>query len=147
MSTSSLPIERHPDMLEMHDRYDRIASNPAMQVDSGLVLLAGLYMAGSPWIVGFSDVTAMLVPTVIVGLAVAFAAVTFTSEYRRLHGMAFTIPVLGAWMIISPWVITGVTTTTAMIWSCVVAGAVVVVCGLAMAGMAGMALMQGRRRH
>lgn len=142
MSTSSLPIERHPDMLEMHDRYDRIASNPVMQVDSGLVLLAGLFMAGSPWIIGFSDVTAMLVPCVIVGLAVAFAAVAFTSEYRRLHGMAFTIPVLGVWMIISPWVITGVTTTTAMIWSCVVGGAVVVVCGL---GMAGMALMPSRR--
>lgn len=143
MSTSSLPIERHPDMLEMHDRYDRIASNPMMQTDSGLVLLAGLFMAGSPWIIGFSGVTAMTVPTLIVGLAVAFAAVAFTSAYRHLHGMAFTIPLLGVWMIISPWVITGVTTTTPMIWSSVVAGAVVVVGGL---GMAGMALLPSRRR-
>lgn len=143
MSTSSLPIERHPDMLEMHDRYDRIASNPMMQTDSGLVFLAGLFLAGSPWIIGFSAVTAMTVPTVIVGLAAAFAALAFTSQYQRLHGMAFTIPVLGAWMIVSPWLISGVTTTTSMIWSTVVCGAVVVICGL---GMAGMAFLPSRRR-
>lgn len=143
MSTSSLPIERHPDMLEMHDRYDRIASNPLLQVDSGLALLAGLFLAGSPWIIGFSAMTAMTVPTVILGLAVALSAVAFTSRYQHLHGMAFTIPVLGVWAIISPWVISGVTTSTAMIWSTVLAGAVIVVCGLAMAGFA---LMPARRR-
>ncbi|ELB85724.1 hypothetical protein Rwratislav_48699 [Rhodococcus wratislaviensis IFP 2016] len=55
----------------------------------------------------------------IAGIDVVLPAVGFTSAYGRTHGMAFAFvaPLLGVWMIISPWVVAGVATTTGMIWS------------------------------
>lgn len=44
---------------------------------------------------------------------------------QAADGVAFTIPVLGLWMIVAPWVVVGVTTTTPMIWSNVLGGAAV----------------------
>lgn len=67
----------------------------------------------------------------IAGLAVALLAAAFGSAYGRTHGMTFVAPVLGIWLVVSPWLVTGVTTSTAMIWSNVVVGAVVCVLGLA----------------
>lgn len=99
------------------------------------MLVTGLYAAASPWIVGFDDQWSLAVNNLIAGIAVAVLAVGFTSAYGRTHGMTFVAPLLGVWMIVSPWVVANVNTTTAMIWSNVVGGAVVCVIGLAITAM------------
>jgi len=48
----------------------------------------------------------------------------------RAHGMTWTLPVLGVWVILSPWIMPGFALTTGMIWSNVVAGALLTFLGL-----------------
>jgi hypothetical protein len=71
----------------------------------------------------------------IAGIAVALLAVGFTSAYGRTHGMSFVAPLLGLWMIVSPWLVADVSTTTGMIWSNVLGGAIVCLLGLGVTAM------------
>lgn len=125
MATADVRMERHPDIVALRAHYDEAAENPVAQAADGLTVLAGLYLAASAWIVGFSDSASLAITNLIAGVVVAALAVGFTSAYGRIHGVAFTIPVLGLWMIVAPWVVVGVTTTTPMIWSNVLGGAAV----------------------
>ena len=66
----------------------------------------------------------------IAGIAVAVLAYGFATALDRTHGMTWTMPVLGVWVIFSPWILQGLTLTAGMIWSNVVAGAVLTFLGL-----------------
>jgi hypothetical protein len=44
--------------------------------------------------------------------------------------MAWTLPVLGVWLIVSPWIVEGSRPDAGMIWSNVVAGALLTFLGL-----------------
>jgi SPW repeat len=57
--------------------------------------------------------------------------VGFGSALDRTHGLTWVTPLLGVWMIISPWILRGVSPTAGMIWSNVVSGALIVVLGAA----------------
>ncbi|WP_063007731.1 SPW repeat protein [Nocardia kruczakiae] len=50
--------------------------------------------------------------------------------YGCVHGIVWAAPLIGGWMIISPWVVSGNVAHPATIWSNVVAGAVAVLHGL-----------------
>src|SRR5581483_9493786 len=65
-------IAQHPDMAEMRARYARILDGGQAVAVDGLVLLTGLYLAVSPWVVGFAgSAPRMAVNDLILGLAVA----------------------------------------------------------------------------
>jgi hypothetical protein len=128
MSTAHSSIDHHPDLLALRARYERVAESMSAHVTFGLVLLTGLYVAASPWIVGFSGTGSLATSDLIVGIAVAFLAYGFATALDRAHGMTWTLPVLGVWVIVSPWIL--VTPTDGMIWSNVVAGAVLALLGL-----------------
>lgn len=147
MSTSSthVPMHTHPDIVEMRERYDRMAEQPTAQITDGLILLAGLYAAGSAWIIGFADQTALATTNLICGLAIAVVAMALVSAYSRTHGLAFVVPLLGLWLIVSPWLVAGVDTSTAMIWSHVIVGAVLCVLGLATVSMGTRSMDTGSR--
>lgn len=121
----------HPDVAAMRERYDLAASQPAMQVVDGLTLLSGLYLALSPWIVGFIDRQGITVNNLVVGLAVAVLAIGFTAAFGRTHGLTWVLPILGVWTIIAPWVIRGDQSTVGSIWSNVLVGLVITALGLA----------------
>lgn len=127
----------HPDIVEMRERYDLAGSQPGMQVVDGLTLLSGLYLALSPWIVGFTDRTGITINNLVTGLVVAGLALAFTAAFGRTHGLAWVLPVIGIWTIIAPWVIRGDQSTTGSVWSNVLIGIIITVLGLA-------ALMAGR---
>ncbi|WP_433522591.1 SPW repeat protein [Nocardia pseudovaccinii] len=136
MSTSAhTAIHTHPDIVALRERYDQAAEHPTAQVTEGLMLLSGLYAAASAWITGFAGQTTLTMTNLICGIAIALLALAFGSAYGRTHGMAFVAPLLGVWLIVSPWIVADVDTTTAMIWSNVVVGAVVCVLGLATAAV------------
>jgi hypothetical protein len=130
MSTVHSSIDHHPDLLALRARYERVAESMSAHVTFGLALLAGLYVAASPWIVGFTDTRHLTVCDFIAGIAVAFLAYGFATGLDRSHGMTWTLPVLGLWVIFSPWILPGVTLTAGMIWSNVVAGVVLTFLGL-----------------
>ncbi|CQD04017.1 transmembrane protein [Mycobacterium lentiflavum] len=130
MSTVHSSIDHHPDLLALRARYERVAESVSAHVTFGLALLTGLYVAASPWIVGFSGTAALAASDFIVGIALAFLAYGFATTLDRAHGMTWTLPVLGLWVFVSPWVVTGVALTTGTIWSHVVAGALLTFLGL-----------------
>ncbi|MBO8187168.1 SPW repeat protein [Streptomyces spirodelae] len=134
--TTGSTIEHHPDLVEMRARYEKAGSTPTAQLVEGLSFLTGLYVAISPWVVGFDSATRLTVSNLIVGLAFAVLALGFGSAYERTHLLGWTAPLLGAWVIISQWVIDGASTTGEIIANNVAAGGVAALCGLAVMGLA-----------
>lgn len=123
-------MNTHPDLAELRTKYEVAAETPAAQIVDGLTLLAGLYLAMSPWIVGFNDLSALAGNNLISGVAVTLLALGLASAYGRTHGIAWVTPLIGVWTIIAPWVVAGDVSTTATVWSNVVIGIVVVIVGL-----------------
>jgi hypothetical protein len=114
--------------MALRANYERVAESMSAHLTFGLALLTGLYVATSSWIVGFSG--SLATSDLIVGIAVAFLAYGFATTLDRAHGMTWTLPVLGVWVIVSPWIMQGVTMTAGMTWSNVVAGALLTFLGL-----------------
>lgn len=129
-------MRMHPDIAELRAKYELASEAPTGKAVAGLTFLAGLYLAISPWVVGFNGLTTLTVNNLIVGIALAMLAVGFASAYGRTHGIAWVAPLLGVWTIIAPWVVSGDVANTSTIWSNVVVGIITVLLGLgAMLGM------------
>ncbi|NUK00102.1 SPW repeat protein [Streptomyces lunaelactis] len=128
-------IEEHPDLAEMRSRFERATTTPRAQAIETLALLTGLYLAASPWIVGFNGLTTLAVCNLITGAAYVLCMGGFGSAYERTHAMAWCAIAIGAWTIVAPWVVAGNVDTTRSIVSNVIVGAVALLLGLAMAAM------------
>ncbi|GGO72929.1 SPW repeat protein [Nonomuraea cavernae] len=129
--THHTDIRQHPDIMEMRARYEAAAANPTAQLTDGITLLAGIYLAVSPWIVGFNGLSNITVNNLITGLLVALLALGYSSAFGRTYGLAWVAPIIGVWTIISPWVISGPNNTTGVIVSNVVVGVIILLLGLA----------------
>ncbi len=121
----------------MRMRYDSTAERMPARVVDGFALLAGLYLAISPWVLGFQSTSALAVNNLIIGAAMVLLALGFASAFGRTHGMTWVAPLLGAWAIVAPWVIQGGVHTTTNVISNSIAGGVFLLAGLA-AAAAGM---------
>ncbi|OBG67063.1 SPW repeat protein [Mycobacterium sp. E3339] len=130
MSTVHSSIDHHPDLLALRASYDRVAESMSAHVTFGLALLTGLYVAASPWLVGFGATGSLATSDLIVGIAAAFLAYGFATALDRAHGLTWTMPVLGLWVVVSLWILPGVALTAGMMWSNIVAGALMTVLGL-----------------
>jgi hypothetical protein len=125
------PMTQHPDLLELRDRFERVAETPTAQLVDGLTVLAGLYVALSPWIVGFTGGQARLaINDLIIGLAIALLGVGFAWAYPRTHRISWVCPLLGVWTIVAVWVMRAVGASTGTVASNVISGVVVVLLGL-----------------
>lgn len=131
-----LMMARHPDLIALRERYEQAAETPLAWLVEGLTLLGGTYAAISSWVIGFNHRSpALTANNLIVGIAVALLAVVFATNYARAHGLTWVTPLLGAWLIIAPWVVHHVARTTPMIASNVVTGACLAALGLAVTGI------------
>jgi SPW repeat len=146
MASPTTPIEQHPDLLEMRMRYDQVAQRSTVQFLEGFSILVGLFLAASPWIVGFADLGTLAVTNFIVGGALAVLAIGYASAYGRTHGIAWVAPCLGLWTIIAPWAVSGDVATARSITTNVIAGGLALLLGLAttILGMRGAASTPGR---
>lgn len=143
MDRPGVALSDHPDLAEMQARYDRVAAHPGAQFVEGATLLAGLYLAVSPWVIGFqAGATDLRVTNLICGIAVALLAVGYASAYGRTHGLSWITPAIGAWTIVAPWVVLGRDVAGGTIVSNVITGAVIVVLGIATTAMAGRQAMR-----
>ncbi|MGI5400754.1 SPW repeat protein [Streptomyces sp. CA-135486] len=133
--TTHPSIEQHPDLAEMRSRFERMTTTPRAQAIEALALLTGLYLAASPWIVGFNGLSTLAVCNLITGAAYCLCMGGFGSAYERTHAMAWCAIAIGAWTIVSPWVVAGNVDITRTIVSNVIVGAVALLLGLAMAAM------------
>lgn len=136
MSTSS-PIAGHPDLAEIRQRYEAAAETPAARLAVGMTLLAGLFVALSPWITGFSGASpALALNNLVIGLAAAVLALSFAAAYQHTHGIAWTCPVLGVWTVVSVFVMSGTAITTTTVLSNVIGGVVLALAGSGVVGSA-----------
>lgn len=136
MTAQTPAIEDHPDIVALRARYDRAAETPTAQLVDGLALLTGLYLAMSPWVVGFSGASPSLTASnLFCGVAVALLALGFASAYGRTHGITWVTAVIGAWTIIAPWLVDGPTPDNSAIASNVITGALCVLLGLGIASV------------
>ncbi|MCW2598919.1 MAG: repeat protein [Frankiales bacterium] len=135
--TEQLSMGTHPDIVTLHARYETASETAAGQLVGGTTFLAGLYLAISPWVVGFDGQQPVLFNNLIIGSAAALLGLGLTAAFDRLHRLAWTVPVLGVWTIVSPWVIqTGDLRTTDNEWNNVVTGAVLLLVGIGSLAMA-----------
>lgn len=130
--TEQAHMARHPDLIELRRRYDAASASPIAEGAAGLALLGALFLAASPWIVGFSALTAITVTNLIVGAALAVLVIALTGAYGRMHGLTFVVPVIGIWTVVAPWMIAGAMDVTRTIYTNCFAGGAIVVLGLLM---------------
>ncbi|GAA3435126.1 SPW repeat protein [Kutzneria kofuensis] len=134
ISRPTVDFTNHPDMSEMRDRYARVLGGPPAVAVDGLILLAGLYTAISPWVVGFGAAYPRLaIDNLIIGLAVAVLACGLTAAPTRMFRLSWAMAAIGVWQIITPWVIGP--DTVAVVWNNVVTGGVITVLSAAAAAM------------
>lgn len=133
MSTENMrsgALTEHPDIVAMSARYERMAETPTAQVTDGLTVLAGLFVALSPWIIGFAG-SSLAINNLVIGLTIAGLGAGFASAFERTHRLTWVCPLLGVWTIVAVWTVSGADATTGVILSNVIGGAAVVVLGLA----------------
>ncbi|NBM16540.1 SPW repeat protein [Streptomyces sp. GC420] len=128
-------LATHPDMPEMRERYARLLQGRDVVFVDGPVLVAGLYCAISPWVVHFSGQSPdLMINNLIIGLAVAVIGFGLAQTPARMYGLSGALAMLGAWLIVSPWVVTD-GPDAGMIWNNVVVGAITCLLGLFAAAM------------
>lgn len=136
----------HPEIAEMRERLERTASSGRAIVLEGLILLAGVYAAISPWVVHFSAQPNITVNNLIVGITVGLIGFGLTLVPERMFRLVWTIAPLGVWLIISPWVVTATHGARAgIVWNNCWLGAVTLLLGLAAMGLT-IGITRGTRR-
>ncbi|UQA96946.1 SPW repeat protein [Streptomyces halobius] len=119
----------HPDVSEMAARYDRVLGGRDVVLVDGPVFLVGLYCAASPWIVHYTaSQPALLTHNLILGIAIALLAIGFTATPDRMYGLSGAMCAMGAWLIVSPWIV-GSGPDAGVIWNNVVVGALTFLLG------------------
>jgi len=131
VATSTTDLERHPDIVALRMKYEQANETGTAHIVNGLALMAGLYLAISPWVVGFQTLTPLVITNVLTGLVLVALALGLSAAFGRLHGVAWVIPFLGAWTFVAPWVIRGGVNTTPAVANNITIGAVCFVLGLA----------------
>lgn len=128
---SAISIERHPDIVALRQKYEQANETWAAHIITGMLLLSGLYLAISPWVVGFQSLTQLAITNIATGTVLTALACGLTAAYERWHGLAWVIPVLGVWTGLAPWIVRGGVNTTPAVASNVSVGAVTAVLGAA----------------
>lgn len=104
-SRHSSGMAGHPDAAEMQERYARLTEGRRVEMTEGLVMLTGLYLAISPWILHFSGRnTSMMMNNLVLGLAMAAIGLGLAMFPERSAGLSWMLIPIGIWLIISPWV-------------------------------------------
>ncbi|WP_324610460.1 MULTISPECIES: SPW repeat protein [unclassified Streptomyces] len=119
----------------MRDRYARVLRTRGVAAVEELVILAGVYAAISAWTVHFAAARPELaVSNLIVGIALAVMGLCMSMVPERSRDLNFAVLLLGAWLIVSPWVVTR-GPDTGMILSNVITGACVCLFALTAGGL------------
>lgn len=139
-------MEHHPDIIEMRNRSELAASAPRAQMVEALAVGAGLFLAISPWVVGFNaSFSRLAVCNLVLGLAYTLLMAGFGSAYERTHARAWAGTLIGLFTIIAPWVLNGGAHVRATILTNVITGGVMTC--LALAAVAATLTVTVARRH
>lgn len=136
-------IEEHPDIVSLRNRYAAVSAKPMAGLIEGLCLLTGLYLAISPWVVGFDNFASLRISNLVTGIALAVLAMGFGSVLERTHGLGWVAVAIGIWTIVAPFAVVGSADTTRTVTNNAIVGGVACLLGLCTMAMS---LMNRRRR-
>lgn len=139
-------IESHPDLVSLRERYAAASASPVAGLTEGLCMLTGLYLAISPWVVGFDNFASLRVSNLVTGIALAVLAMGFGSVLERTHGLGWVACAIGVWTIIAPWSVSGSADITKTIVNNSIVGGVACLLGLATMALGLMKRRAPRRR-
>jgi DNA-binding transcriptional LysR family regulator len=123
-------------MAEMRERLERAASSRRVIATEGMILLAGLYAAISPWVVHFSGQPNITVNNLIVGITVGLIGLGMTLVPERMFRLAWAVVPVGIWLVISPWVVTATHGARAgIVWNNCWIGGITALLGLIAMGL------------
>ncbi|MDW4898899.1 SPW repeat protein [Streptomyces californicus] len=129
-------LSGHPDASEMRARYDRVMGGRDVALVDAPVFLVGLYCAVSPWVLHFTaSQPALVTHNLVMGIAVAVLALGFTVMPERMYGLSWAICAMGAWIIVSTWVV-GSSPDTGVAINNIIVGGLTVLLGMVCAGAA-----------
>lgn len=138
-------MSEHPDVLDLQRQFGSSLSSPSTVLGDGLMALAGVWVAISPWVLGFSLTSpAMRNHDLIIGLVVAAIGLGVTGFAERGGGLSWVAVPLGVWLILATWIVPSIGPGAGLIWSHVVAGAVMVLTGASVAGLAFMSKLRAK---
>jgi hypothetical protein len=130
-------------MVEMRSRYARILDGGQAVAVDGLVLLTGLFLAVSPWVVGFAgDTPRLAVNNLVLGLAVAVIGLGLAQAPLVMYRLSWAMVGIGAWTIIAPFATSSAYDNTRGVVTNVITGGLTVLLGLCAVAM----LMAAGRR-
>jgi hypothetical protein len=143
VSSRAPNIAEHPDVVEMRARYARILDGGQAVAVDGFVLLTGLYLAISPWVVGFTlTAPRVAVNDLILGLAVAVVGLGLAQAPAVMYRLSWAMVGIGGWTVIAPWVMSEAYDNTGLVVNNVITGGLTILLGLCAAAM----LMSATRR-
>ena len=123
-------IAGHPDVSEMRARYERMLGSRDMALMDGPVFLVGLYCAVSPWVLHFTaSQPALVTHNLVMGIALAVLALGFTTMPARMYGLSWAICAMGAWIILSAWIV-GDSPDTGVVLNNVIVGGLTLLMGM-----------------
>ncbi|MFE9174429.1 SPW repeat protein [Streptomyces kebangsaanensis] len=135
-STTGTGMSSHPEIAEMRERLERTASSGQAMAVEGLIVLAGVYAAISPWVVHFALQRNITINNLIIGITIALIGAGLTVAPERTYRLSWILAPLGLWLLISPWVVTATHSARAgIIWNNCWVGAIVALLGLAAMGL------------
>ncbi|AWL89331.1 hypothetical protein AMK14_28650 [Streptomyces sp. TSRI0445] len=127
-------LSGHPDASEMRARYDRVMGGRDVALVDAPVFLVGLYCAVSPWVLHFTaSQPALVTHNLVMGIAIAVLALGFTVMPERMYGLSWAICAIGAWVIVSTWVV-GSSPDAGIVINNIVVGGLTVLLGMVCAG-------------
>jgi hypothetical protein len=143
--SSAHHIDDHPDIVSLRERYAKVGDTAATGMLESLCVMAGLYLAISPWVVGFQDFTGLRISNLVTGLALAVLGLGFGSALERTHNLSWCALAIGVWTIVAPWAVSGNFDTTKTIVNNAIVGGVICLLALATMGMGPLATRMARR--
>ncbi|SCD77622.1 SPW repeat-containing protein [Streptomyces sp. Termitarium-T10T-6] len=129
-------LSGHPDASEMRARYDRVMGGRDVALVDAPVFLVGLYCAVSPWVLHFTaSQPALVTHNLVMGIAIAVLALGFTVMPERMYGLSWAMCAIGAWIVVSTWVV-GSSPDAGIVINNIIVGGLTVLLGMVCAGVA-----------
>ncbi|GAA2747728.1 MULTISPECIES: SPW repeat domain-containing protein [Kitasatospora] len=133
-------MEHHPDILALREQAERATSTTRGQGVEALGVMCGLFLAISPWVVGYASALGFLasgvvISNLILGLGYAWLMAGY-GAFERTHARAYAALGIGIWTIVAPWATVGNEAVNRVIWTNVIVGGLMTCLALAAAGLA-----------
>jgi len=95
---------------------------------SWLVVLVGAWEVIAPFVLGYTDATGALWDAIILGVGLIIFAgwAALSNQISTIRGLNWINVILGAWLIIAPFII-GYTSFAAALWNDIIVGIVAVI--------------------